>query len=121
MIKRSRVVADGMSKGVQFLMRKNKIDVIVGTVGLKGDGKVEVSPPNGSVQEVTAKHIILATGGRSRELPNIKQDNKKVIGYRQAMILPKKPQSLIVVGSGAIGIEFAYLYNAFGTKVTVVE
>eukprot|EP01037_Dinobryon_pediforme_P010234 gene10234-10304_t len=121
MIKRSRGVADGMSKGVQFLMRKNKIDVINGTGKLKNKGTVTVTASNGDVQEVTAKHIILATGGRSRELPNLKQDNKKVIGYRQAMILPKKPESMVVVGSGAIGIEFAYLYNAIGTKVTVVE
>jgi len=120
-VKRSRGVADGMSKGVQFLMRKNKIDVVIGTGKLKGKGIVEVTASNGDVQQLTAKHIILATGGRSRELPNLKQDNKKVIGYRQAMVLPKKPASMIVVGSGAIGIEFAYLYNAFGTKVTVVE
>ena len=121
MIKRSRTVADGMSKGVQFLMKKNKIDVIMGTGKLKGKGIVVVAAANGSVQEFSAKHIILATGGRSRELPNIQQDNKKVIGYRQAMILPKKPESMVVVGSGAIGIEFAYLYNSIGTKVTVVE
>ncbi len=121
LIKRSRGVADGMSKGVQFLMKKNKIDVITGTGKLKSKGVVEVSAPNGPTQEYTANHIILATGGRSRELPNLKQDNKKVIGYRQAMMLPKKPESLVVVGSGAIGIEFAYLYNAIGTKVTVVE
>lgn len=121
MIKRSRSVADGMSKGVQFLMKKNKIDVISGTGKLKDKGTVAISGANGSNQEVTAKHIILATGGRSRELPTLKQDNKKVIGYRQAMILPKKPASMIVVGSGAIGIEFAYVYNAIGTKVTVVE
>jgi len=121
MIKRSRGVADGMSKGVQFLMRKNKIDVVVGTGKLKAKGVVTVTNANGETQELTAKHIILATGGRSRELPNLKQDGKKVIGYRQAMILPKKPASMIVVGSGAIGIEFAYVYNAIGTKVTVVE
>jgi dihydrolipoamide dehydrogenase len=121
MIKRSRNVADGMSKGVQFLMRKNKIDVIMGTGKLKGKGTVEVIGADGASQQFTAKHIILATGGRSRELPNLKQDGKKVIGYRQAMVLPKKPESLVVVGSGAIGIEFAYLYNAIGTKVTVVE
>jgi len=120
MIKRSRGVADGMSKGVQFLMKKNKIDVIVGFGRLKDKGTVEVRTSNGT-QDYTAKHIILATGGRSRELPNIKQDFHKVIGYRQAMILPKKPKSMIVVGSGAIGIEFAYFYNAIGTKVTVVE
>jgi dihydrolipoamide dehydrogenase len=121
MIKRSRNVADGMSKGVQFLMRKNKIDVIMGTGKLKAKGTVEVTGADGTTQQVTAKHIILATGGRSRELPNLKQDGKKIIGYRQAMVLPKKPESLVVVGSGAIGIEFAYFYNAMGTKVTVVE
>ena len=120
-IKRSRNVADGMSKGVQFLMRKNKIDVLNGFGKLKGKGIVEVTAANGEKKEYSAKHIILATGGRSRELPNLKQDGKKVIGYRQAMILPKKPASMIVVGSGAIGIEFAYFYNAIGTKVTVVE
>ena len=109
-IKRSRGVADGMSKGVQFLMKKNKIDVIIGYGKLKSKGVVEVKGNDGS-KEFSAKHIILATGGRSRELPNIKQDAKKVIGYRQAMILPKKPKSMIVVGSGAIGIEFAYFYN----------
>ena len=120
-IKRSRGVADGMSKGVQFLMKKNKIDVITGTGKLKSKGVVEVKNNDGTVKEYKAKHIILATGGRSRELPNLKQDFKKVIGYRQAMVLPKKPASMIVVGSGAIGIEFAYFYNAIGTKVTVVE
>jgi dihydrolipoamide dehydrogenase len=121
LIKRSRGVADGMSKGVQFLMKKNKIDVIVGTGKLKAKGTVIVTGTDGKTQEVTAKHIILATGGRSRELPNLKQDKKKVIGYREAMVLPKKPASMVVVGSGAIGIEFAYLYNSIGTKVTVVE
>lgn len=121
MIKRSRGVADGMSKGVQFLMKKNKIDVINGFGKLKGKGVVEVRNASGTPQEVTGKHIILATGGRSRELPNIKQDSRKVIGYRQAMILPKLPKSMIVVGSGAIGIEFAYFYSAMGTAVTVVE
>ncbi|HEY8930368.1 MAG TPA: dihydrolipoyl dehydrogenase [Mucilaginibacter sp.] len=120
-IKRSRGVADGMSKGVQFLMRKNKIDVIMGTGKLKSKGVVTVTNADGSTQDVNGKHIILATGGRSRELPNLKQDGTKVIGYRQAMVLPKKPASMIVVGSGAIGIEFAYVYNALGTKVTVVE
>jgi dihydrolipoamide dehydrogenase len=102
-------------------MRKNKIDVLNGFGKLKGKGVVEVTAANGEKKEYSAKHIILATGGRSRELPNLKQDGKKVIGYRQAMILPKKPESMVVVGSGAIGIEFAYFYNAIGTKVTVVE
>jgi dihydrolipoamide dehydrogenase len=119
-IKRSRGVADGMSKGVQFLMKKNKIDVLMGFGKLKSKGVVEVKGNDG-IKEYAAKNIIIATGGRSRELPNLKQDGKKVIGYRQAMILPKKPASMIVVGSGAIGIEFAYFYNSIGTKVTVVE
>ncbi len=120
-IKRSRGVADGMSKGVQFLMKKNKIDVINGFGKLKGKGNVEVKAADGTVATHQAKHIILATGGRSRELPNLKQDGIKVIGYRQAMNLPKQPKSIVVVGSGAIGIEFAYFYNSIGTKVTVVE
>jgi len=120
-IKRSRGVADGMSKGVQFLMKKNKIDVINGFGKIKSKGVVEVKGSNGTTQEVTGTNIIIATGGRSRELPNIKQDGHKVIGYRQAMILPKQPKSMIVVGSGAIGIEFAYFYNSIGTSVTVVE
>ena len=120
-IKRSRGVADGMSKGVQFLMKKNKIEVIMGTGKLKAKNTVEVKAADGATKSYTAKHIILATGGRSRELPNIKQDGVKVIGYRQAMNLPKQPKSMIVVGSGAIGIEFAYFYNTLGTKVTVVE
>jgi dihydrolipoamide dehydrogenase len=120
-VKRSRGVADGMSKGVQFLMKKNKIDVINGFGKIKSKGVVEVKGSNGTTQEVTGTNIIIATGGRSRELPNIKQDGEKVIGYRQAMILPKQPKSMIVVGSGAIGIEFAYFYNSIGTSVTVVE
>ena len=120
-IKRSRGVADGMSKGVAFLMKKNKIEVLMGTGKLKSKGTVTVTGADGAAKDYTAKHIILATGGRSRELPNIKQDGVKVIGYRQAMVLPKQPKSLIVVGSGAIGIEFAYFYNALGTQVTVVE
>jgi dihydrolipoamide dehydrogenase len=120
-VKRSRNVADGMSKGVQFLMKKNKIDVLVGFGKLKSKGVVEVKAADGTAKTYNAKHIILATGGRSRELPNLKQDGKKVIGYRQAMILPQQPKSMVVVGSGAIGIEFAYFYNSIGTKVTVVE
>ena len=121
MIKRSRLVADGMSKGIQFLMKKNKIDVLNGFGKLKDNHTVEVRATAGSVQDYTAKNIILATGGRSRELPNIKQDFKKVIGYRQAMLLPKQPKSMVVIGSGAIGIEFAYFYHSIGTQVTVVE
>ena len=120
-IKRSRGVADGMSKGVQFLMKKNKIEVIMGTGKLKGKGSVEVKAADGSTKNYTGKNIILATGSRSRELPNLKQDGIKVIGYRQTMNLPKQPASMVVVGSGAIGVEFAYFYNSIGTKVTVVE
>lgn len=120
-VKRSRGVAEGMSKGIQFLMKKNKIDVIMGTAKIKKGGKVEVKDKDGKTQEYTAKHTILATGARSRELPNLKQDGKKIIGYRQAMNLDKQPKSMIVVGSGAIGVEFAYFYSTIGTKVTIVE
>ncbi|MFT4803508.1 MAG: dihydrolipoamide dehydrogenase [Psychroserpens sp.] len=115
-VKRSRGVADGMSKGVQFLMKKNKIDVINGFGTLKTGKKVEV---DGTVY--SADHIIIATGSRSRELPNLPQDGKKVIGYRKAMTLEKQPKTMIIVGSGAIGVEFAYFYNSMGTDVTVVE
>ena len=120
-IKRSRGVADGMSKGIQFLMKKNKIDVIIGTAKIKKGGKIAVKDSGGTIKEYSAKHTILATGARSRELPNLKQDGKHIIGYRQAMNLEKQPKSLVVVGSGAIGVEFAYFYSAIGTKVTVVE
>ncbi len=120
-INRSRGVADGMSKGIQFLMKKNKIDVIMGAGKIQKGGKVAVTAADGSSKTYNAKHTILATGARSRELPNLKQDGKKIIGYRQAMSLEKKPESMVVVGSGAIGVEFAYFYNAIGTKVTIVE
>lgn len=115
-IERSRDVAGGMSKGVQFLMKKNKIDVIQGTGKLKPGKKVEVDG-----KDIAADHIIIATGARSRELPNLKQDGKKIIGYREALSLKKQPKSMIVVGSGAIGVEFAHFYNALGTEVTIVE
>ncbi len=120
-IKRSRGVADKMSKGVQFLMKKNKIDVIMGYGKVKGKGQVEVTATDGSKQIVECKYIVIATGGRSRELPNLKQDGNKVIGYREAMVLANQPKSMIIVGSGAIGVEFAYVYNSMGTKVTIVE
>src|SRR5690349_12696650 len=120
-IKRSRGVADKMSKGVQFLMKKNKIDVIMGFGKLKAKGQLEVKGDDGKTQIVEAKHIILATGGRSRELPALKQDGKKVIGYREAMVLHTQPKSMIIVGRGAIGVEFGYFYNSIGTKVTIVE
>jgi dihydrolipoamide dehydrogenase len=120
-IKRSRSVAEKMSKGVQFLMRKNKIDVIMGFGKLAAKGKIEVTTADGKKQTVEARQIILATGGRSREIPALKIDGKKVIGYREAMVLPQLPKSMIVVGSGAIGVEFGYFYNSLGTKVTIVE
>jgi dihydrolipoamide dehydrogenase len=120
-IKRSRGVSDKMSRGVQFLMKKNKIDVIMGVGKLKAKGQIEVTGADGKTQLVEGKHIIVATGARSRELPNLKQDGKKVIGYREAMTLPQQPKSIIVVGSGAIGVEFAYFYYSLGTKVTIVE
>ncbi len=120
-IKRSRGVAEGMSKGVQFLMKKNKIDVINGFGKIKAGKKIDVTDTDGKVTEYTADHIIIATGARSRELPNLPQDGKKVIGYREAMTLPTQPKSMIVVGSGAIGVEFAHFYNTMGTAVTIVE
>lgn len=120
-VKRSRDVADGMSKGVQFLMKKNKIDVINGFGKVKPGKKVDVTAADGKVTEYSADHIIIATGARSRELPNLPQDGVKVIGYRQAMTLPTQPKKMIVVGSGAIGVEFAHFYNSMGTEVTIVE
>lgn len=120
-VSRSRGVADGMSKGVQFLMKKNKIEVIMGNGLLKKGGKIEVTAEDGSKKEYSAKHIIVATGARSRALPSLPQDGKKIIGYREAMSLPKQPKKMVIVGSGAIGVEFAYFYNAMGTEVTVVE
>ena len=118
---RSRGIADGMSKGVQFLMKKNKIDVIDGFGKMKPGKKVSVTDADGKVTDYDADHIIIATGARSRELPNLPQDGVKVIGYRLAMTLEKQPKSMIVVGSGAIGVEFAHFYNAMGTDVTIVE
>ena len=120
-IARSRGVADGMSKGVQFLMKKNKIEVIDGFGKVKPGKKVDVTDKDGNVTEISADHIIIATGARSRELPNLPQDGKKVIGYRQAMTLETQPKKMIVVGSGAIGVEFAHFYNSMGTEVTIVE
>ena len=122
MIKRSRDVANGMSAGIQFLMKKNKIDVIKGNGVVKSGKKVLVTDESGATSEYSAsKGVIIATGARSRELPNLPQDGEKIIGYRQAMTLPTQPKKLVVVGSGAIGVEFAYFYNAIGTEVTIVE
>ncbi len=120
-IKRSRNIAGEMSKGVQFLMKKNKIDIIDGFGKIKTGKKVAVTDTNGKVTEYSANYIIIATGARSRELPSLPQDGKKVIGYREAMTLEKQPKKMIVVGSGAIGVEFAHFYNAIGTEVTIVE
>lgn len=119
-VKRSRDVADGMSKGIQFLMKKNKIDVVMGYGKVLPGKKVEVKAEDGT-KILSAKHIILATGGRSRQLPNLPQDGEKIIGYREAMTLAKQPKSMVIVGSGAIGVEFAYVYHAMGTKVTIME
>jgi dihydrolipoamide dehydrogenase len=121
MVKRSRGVADGMSKGVQFLMKKNKIEILSGWGKIQPGKKVEVADKEGKKTVYAADHIIIATGARARELPTLKIDNEKVIGYRKAMTLEKQPKSMVVVGSGAIGVEFAYFYNSIGTKVTIVE
>ena len=119
-IKRSRDVADGMSKGIDYLLKKNKVDVITGYGRVKTGNKVSVTA-DGTSTDYSAKHIIIATGARSRELPNLPQDGKKVIGYREALILPTAPKKMVIVGSGAIGVEFAYFYNSMGTDVTIVE
>lgn len=121
MIERSRGVANGMSKGIQFLFRKNKIDTLEGHGSLARGKKVEVKNDKGEVTTYEADHIILATGGRSRELPNLSLDGKKIIGYRKAMSLDKQPKKMVVVGAGAIGVEFAYFYSTIGTEVTIVE
>tara|TARA_B110000967_G_scaffold137157_1_gene140055 strand:+ start:38097 stop:39485 length:1389 start_codon:yes stop_codon:yes gene_type:complete len=120
-IKRSRGVAEGMSKGISFLMKKNKIDVINGFGKIQTGKKVLVTAEDGKETTYDADHIIIATGTRSRVLPNLPQDGKKVIGYRQAMTLPEQPKKMVVVGSGAIGVEFAHFYNTMGTDVTIVE
>ena len=120
-VKRSRTVAEGMSNGIQFLMKKNKIDVIKGTATLRKGQKVAVEGDDKTVTEYDAKHIIIATGARSRVLPNLPQDGVKIIGYREALVLPKLPKKMVVVGSGAIGSEFAYFYNAMGVEVTLIE
>ena len=121
MISRSRGVADGMSKGVNFLMKKNKVTVIEGYGRLVRGKKIVVTDKDGKKAEYSAEHIIIATGGRAKELPNLKIDGKKIIGYREAMTLPVQPKKMVVVGAGAIGVEFAYFYNSIGTSVTVVE
>jgi dihydrolipoamide dehydrogenase len=120
-IKRSRGAAERMSKGVQFLMKKNKIEVITGMGRLNAKKEVEVTGADGKVTALQARHVILATGARARQLPNLPIDGKMIIGYRDAMNLPQMPKSMIVVGSGAIGVEFAYFYSTMGTKVTIVE
>ncbi|MBM71567.1 MAG: dihydrolipoyl dehydrogenase [Crocinitomicaceae bacterium] len=121
MVGRSRGVADGMSKGVTFLLKKNKVDVIMGSGKVLPGKKLEVTTNEGATQVLEAPHIIIATGARSRALPNLPQDGKKIIGYREAMTLKELPKKMVVVGSGAIGVEFAYFYNSIGTDVTVVE
>jgi len=120
-VKRSRDVAEKMSGGVQFLMKKNKIDVIMGTGKVLSGKQIEVTDKDGKIDTHSGKHIIIATGARSRQLPNLVQDGKQIIGYRDAMVLPKMPKKMVIVGSGAIGVEFAYFYNAMGVDVTIVE
>ncbi len=120
-IQRSRKVAESMSKGIQYLFKKNKIEQVKGFGKLIDRNKVEVTGENGEKTELSAKHIILATGARSRELPGIEQDGEKIIGYREAMTLQNQPESMLVIGSGAIGSEFAFFYASLGTKVTLVE
>jgi dihydrolipoamide dehydrogenase len=120
-IKRSRGVADKMSKGVQFLMKKNKIDVIMGSGKLIATGKIEVTSADNKKQIVEAKNIVIATGGRAKQLPSMPIDGNKIIGYREAMVLPNQPKTMLICGSGAIGSEFAYFYNSIGTKVTIIE
>ncbi len=121
MVARSRGVADGMSKGVQYLFKKNKIDLIAGFGKVKSGKVIEVTDADGKTQDYSADHVIIATGARSKELPNLPQDGKKIIGYRQALTLEKIPKSMVVVGSGAIGSEFAYFFNSLGVQVTLVE
>jgi dihydrolipoamide dehydrogenase len=120
-VKRSRGVAENMSKGIQYLFKKNKIEVIAGVAKIKAGRTIDVTDASGNVTEYSANNIIIATGARSKELPNLKQDQIKIIGYREAMSLPKLPASMVVVGSGAIGSEFAHFYNSLGTKVTLIE
>lgn len=120
-IDRSRNIADGMSKGIEFLMKKNKIEVINGFAKVKSGKKIDVTDSANKTTEYSAEHVIIATGARSRELPNLPQDGEKIVGYRKAMTLPKMPKKMVVVGSGAIGVEFAYFYNAMGADITLVE
>lgn len=127
-VKRSRGVADKMNKGVQFLMKKNKVDVLMGKATLLGDGRVRIEPSEtmdgetvGEAQEVSAKHVIVATGARAREIPTLPVDGKKILDYRHAMLQTERPGSMLIVGAGAIGVEFAYVYHHMGTDVTIVE
>tara|TARA_B110000858_G_scaffold131967_1_gene150103 strand:+ start:3832 stop:5220 length:1389 start_codon:yes stop_codon:yes gene_type:complete len=120
-VKRSRDIAEKMSGGVKFLMKKNKIDVIMGTGKIQPGKQIEVTNKDGEKTNYSASHIVIATGARSRQLPNLEQDKKQIIGYRDAMVLPKMPKKMVIVGSGAIGVEFAYFYNAMGVDVTIVE
>jgi len=120
-IERSRKVADINSKGVEFLMKKNKIDVVFGNAKLSSAGKIEVTKDGNNASHIEAKNIIIATGGRPRSIPGIEIDGDKIIEYRKAMSLPKKPESMVIIGAGAIGVEFAYFYNQFGTEITIIE
>lgn len=120
-VKRSRSVAEGMSKGIQYLFKKNNVEIINGFGSLTAEKKVKVVDSDGNISEHEADHIILATGARVKELPNLPIDGKKIIGYRQALVLDKLPETMLVVGSGAIGSEFAFFFTSMGVKVTLVE
>jgi dihydrolipoamide dehydrogenase len=120
-IERSRKVADINSKGVGFLMKKNKIDVVIGNAKLSSKNRIEVTTEDNKTSQIDAKNIIIATGGRPRSVPGIEIDGSKIIEYRKAMSLEKKPESMVIIGAGAIGVEFAYFYNQFETEVTMIE
>ena len=120
-ITRSRGIADRVSKGVEYLMKKNKIEIISGSAKLTGRNSIEVTKENKLTDTIKAKNIVIATGGRPRSIPNVIIDRKKIITSSEAMTLPEQPKSMIIIGGGAIGIEFAYFYNSFGTKITVIE
>ncbi|MBI4546961.1 MAG: dihydrolipoyl dehydrogenase [Ignavibacteriae bacterium] len=120
-VERSRKVATLNSKGIEYLFKKNKIEHILGFGKVLGNGKIEVSKDGKGIETVSAKHVIIATGGRPRTLPNVKIDGKQVISYMEAMVLPELPKSMVIIGAGAIGVEFAYFYNAFGSEVTLIE
>ncbi|MGJ8697046.1 MAG: dihydrolipoyl dehydrogenase [Verrucomicrobiaceae bacterium] len=120
-ISRSRQVSGKLAGGIEFLFKKNKVDYVKGFGSVSGEGKVEVKKADGSTETLDAKNIIIATGAKSRELPGLPYNGTSVISSKEAMVLEKQPKSMIIIGAGAIGVEFGYIYNAFGTEVTLVE